>query len=76
MGVVVSESASDTKIATESVTANSRKRRPNMPPMSRMGRNTATSETLIDRTVKEISFAPANADCLGGIPCSSWREVF
>ena len=55
MGVVVNETTSDTAIATESVTANSRNRRPTMPPISRIGMNTATSEMLMDKTVKPIS---------------------
>ena len=45
----------------DSVTANSRNRRPTMPPISRIGRNTATSDTmLIDSTVKPTSRAPAS----------------
>ena len=47
MGVVVSETTSETTIATESVTANSRNRRPTMPPIISSGMNTATSETLM-----------------------------
>ncbi len=58
IGVVVSETTSETAIAIESVTANSRNRRPTMPPISRIGMNTATSEMLIERTVKPISCAP------------------
>ena len=61
MGVVVSETTSETPMATESVTANSRKRRPTMPPMSRMGMKTATSEVDIERTVKPISLEPTMA---------------
>ena len=59
IGVVVSETTSETPMATESVTANSRNSRPTMPPISRIGMNTATSETLIDSTVKPISLAPS-----------------
>ena len=40
------------------VTANSRNRRPTMPPISSSGMNTATSEMLIERMVKPISPAP------------------
>ena len=58
IGVVVSETNSEIRIATDSVTANSRKRRPTMPPMSRMGMNTAMSDRLIDRTVKPTSRTP------------------
>jgi len=45
-------------MATESVTANSRKRRPTIPPISRMGMKTAISEMLIESTVKPISREP------------------
>jgi hypothetical protein len=45
IGVVVSETASETTmIATESVTANSRNSRPTIPPISRIGMNTATAK--------------------------------
>jgi hypothetical protein len=76
MGVVVSDTISDIPIATASVTANSRNSRPTMPPISRMGMKTATSDTLIERTVKPISFAPRNAACIGGTPSSRWRVMF
>src|SRR5579872_4416681 len=60
VGVVVRETSSDTPIATLSVTANSRKRRPTMPPISRIGMNTATSEVLMESTVNPISRRPRN----------------
>ena len=58
MGVVVSEIKSETVMATLSTTANSRNRRPTMPPMSKMGIKTAMSEVLMEITVKPISLAP------------------
>ena len=58
MGVVVSETTIETTIAIERVTANSRNRRPTMPPISRIGINTAISEMLMESTVKPISCAP------------------
>ena len=61
IGVVVSETTSETAMAALRVTANSRKSRPTMPPISRMGMNTAISEVLIETTVKPISRAPSNA---------------
>ncbi len=76
MGVVVSEITSETPIATDSVTANSRNSRPTMPPISRIGMNTATSDKLIERTVKPISLAPRSAAWSGGMPCSRWRVMF
>ena len=57
-------------IAAAMVTANSRNRRPTIPLMSRIGMNTATSERLIDITVKPISFAPSSAASSGPFPCS------
>ena len=55
-------------MATDSVTANSRNSRPTMPPISRIGMNTATSETLIDSTVKPISRGAVSAASSGGMP--------
>ena len=76
MGVVVSDTSSDTPIATERSTANSRNNRPTIPPISRIGMKTATSDTLMERTVKPISLAPRNAASIGFIPSSRWREMF
>ena len=72
----MSETSSETPIAIESVTANSRKSRPTIPPISRIGVKTATSEVLIERTVKETSFAPRSAASRGGIPPSMCRVTF
>ena len=55
IGVVVSEMTSEISTAAESVTANSRNSRPTCPCMKRSGMNTATSETLIESTVKPTS---------------------
>src|ERR1035438_5008651 len=52
MGVAVSETTMETAMATDSVTANSRKRRPTMPPIRSRGMNTAISETLMVNTVE------------------------
>ena len=68
IGVVVSDTTSEIMIATDSVIANSRKRRPTMPPISRMGMNTATSERLIESTVKPTSRAPMSAAWNRGMP--------
>src|ERR1700722_17639856 len=61
VGVVVSETRSETPIAMLSVTANSRNSRPTIPPINNSGMNTATSDTLMETTVKPISAAPLNA---------------
>jgi hypothetical protein len=74
--VVASETDSDTLMATDNVTANSRNRRPTMPPINRIGMNTAMSERLIDRTVNPTSHAPMIAACTRGTPDSKWRETF
>ena len=37
---------------------------------------TATSEMLIESTVKPISRAPRNAAAIGLIPSSRWRAMF
>ena len=70
MGVVVSDTTIEIRIATESVTANSRNRRPTMPPISRIGMKTAISETLIDTTVNPTSRAPLRAASMRDIPAS------
>ncbi len=72
----VSETTSDTAIASDSVIANSRNSRPISPVISRIGRNTAISERLIDTTVKPTSRAPSSAACMRGLPFSMWRMMF
>ena len=64
-GVVVSEMIMEMTMAVESVTANSRKRRPTMPPIMRMGMKTAISDMLMEKTVKPISLAPLSAAAIG-----------
>ncbi len=68
MGVVVREMTKETRMAVERVTANSRIKRPTMPPISKIGVNTATSEMLMDRTVKATSRAPLRAASRGDMP--------
>ena len=75
IGVVVSDTTSEIRIATDSVTANSRNSRPTMPPISRIGMNTATSDTLIDSTVKPTSRAPRERGlAAAACPRSMWRD--
>ena len=76
MGVVASDTASDTMMVTDRTTANSRNNRPTMPPMSRMGMNTATSDTLMETTVEPISAAPLRAASGALRPCSWYRVMF
>ena len=60
-GVAVSEMTIEITMAVESVTANSRKRRPMMPPIRRMGMKTAISDMLMVKIVEPISWAPFSA---------------
>ena len=76
MGVVVSDTTIEIRIAIDRVTANSRNRRPTMPLMSRIGMKTAISETLIDTTVKPTSRAPLSAASIRDMPASRWRVTF
>ena len=76
MGVTVRDTTSDTKTATDKVTANSLNSRPTIPPISRIGMNTATSDKLIDSTVKLTSRAPCMAALSGVMPSSMCREIF
>jgi len=45
-------------MAALSVTANSRNRRPTIPPISSSGMKTASSEAVMETMVKPICFAP------------------
>jgi hypothetical protein len=47
-----------------------------MPPIRRIGMNTATSEMLMERTVNATSRVPSSVAWSRGIPCSMWRETF
>jgi hypothetical protein len=75
-GVEVRETSSEKRMVIESVTANSRKSRPTIPPIISKGMKTAISEMLIVKTVKPISCAPFIAAAKGPMPCSTWREMF
>ena len=61
IGVSVSEMNADSTMVMAIVTANSRNTRPTMPPISRIGMNTAISENVIDTIVKPISREPLSA---------------
>ena len=71
IGVSVSDTTPDTTTAMLTVIANSRNRRPTIPPMSRRGMNTAMSEMLIEMMVNPISPAPRKAASIGFIPSST-----
>ena len=73
IGVSVSDTKAETAIAAVTVMANSRNSLPMIPPMSNSGMNTATSEMLIESTVKPISREPFSAASSGAMPSSMWR---
>ena len=66
----------DTRMARLTVTANSWNSRPIRPPMNSNGMNTATSDALMEITVKPICRAPLKAACIGESPRSMKRWMF
>src|SRR5712675_1410554 len=75
IGASVSETRHEMATAAVTVSANSRNMRPMIPPMSKSGINTATSERLIDSTVNPISREPLSAASKGGTPSSRWEVM-
>ena len=73
MGVSVSETKAETATAMLTVMANSRNKRPTMPPISSSGMNTAISDRLMEMMVKPISPAPSSAASSGSAPSSMRR---
>ena len=73
MGVRVSETTAETTTVIATVIANSRNRRPTMPPISSNGMNTAIRLRLMEMMVKPISPAPFSAASVGFMPSSMWR---
>ena len=76
IGVTVSDTTADARIAQQITIANSLSRRPTIPGMNNTGMNTATSDSVIDMMVKPISFEPTSAACSGSMPSSMWRTMF
>jgi len=76
IGVRMSETTPDIRIATLTVTANSRNSRPIKPPISSSGMNTAVSDRVIETIVKPISCEPIIAASNGRLPSSMWRLMF
>ncbi len=64
------------RIEIDRVTVNSRNSLPGMPPNNMKGRNTATSDRLMETTVKPTSWAPLRAARMRGTPLSMCRVVF
>ena len=71
IGVRVKLTTSDTMIENDIVRPNELMKRPTMPPMNATGRNTATSESVVARTARPISFVPSIAATNGDDPFSS-----
>ena len=76
MGVREIDTMPEIRMATQMVTANSRNRRPKMPPMNSTGMNTAASESVIETIVNPISREPLSAASNGCSPFSRCRTMF
>ncbi len=76
IGVSVNDTTVETMMANASVTENSRNTRPTTPLMNNSGMKAATSEMLIDSTVKPIWRAPSIAAISGVMPFSRLRKQF
>jgi len=70
MGVSVSDTIPEIRIAVLMVTANSCSRRPTIPLMNSTGMNTAASDSVIETIVKPISADPSLAACIVSLPIS------
>ena len=73
IGVSVTETTPEIRIATQMVTENSRNRRPRTPPMNSTGMNTAASDSVIETMVKPISRDPTSDAVSGSSPISTCR---
>ena len=71
IGVSVSETKAEIRIATARVMANSRKRRPTTSPMKSSGISTATSENVSEMMVKAICCEPLRAASMRESPSST-----
>ncbi len=76
MGVKVTETRPEARMATQMVTANSRNRRPMMPLMNRTGMKTAASESVMETMVNPISFDALRDAWIGFSPRSMCRTMF
>ena len=70
IGVRVSDTTAEIRIATASVIANSRKSLPTTSPMKSSGMSTAMSETVSETMVKPICPEPLMAASSGESPAS------
>ena len=76
IGVSVSDTHSEIRIAATSVIENSRNSFSTMPPMKSSETKTATMARFIDSSVEPTSRAPMSAASSGGTPFSTCREMF
>ena len=76
IGVRLSETKPEIRMATLMVTANSWNSRPMIPLMNSTGMNTAASDRVMERIVNPTSRAPSNAASMRGFPISMWRTMF
>ncbi len=76
VGVTVSDSTSEIRMAIDSVTANSWNSRPTIPGINRIGTKTAISDRLIEITVEATSALPRSAAVCTSSPASTWRTMF
>ena len=67
MGVRVKAMSSETRIAKVIVRPKDWKKRPTMPDMKAMGRNTATRAIVVAMTARPISCVASMAACRGDI---------
>ena len=70
IGVKVSDTTAEIRIATASVIANSRNSRPTTSPMKRSGISTAMSEKVSEMIVNAICCVPLSAASSGESPSS------
>ena len=70
IGVSVSDTTAEMRIATASVIANSRNSRPTTSPMNSSGISTAISENVSEMIVKPICCVPLSAASSGLSPFS------
>ncbi len=73
IGVSVSETTAEIRMANVSVQPNSCRIRPTTPPVNSSGMNAATSDRLIETMVKPICRAPASAAAAGRNPSCMLR---
>ena len=76
IGVTVSAANDEITTAPAITKANSRKRRPVIPSINTMGKNTASKVMVVEITAKKISLAPSIPAARGRIPFSIRMYIF